>query len=160
MARNSAAFYETAVGASRLGVDVVYLNTGFAAEQVADVVTRQELRALAHDPEFADRVPDGVLRIPLTGDPAAAASVAALAAASHRLLDRLDQPSRHVILTFGTTGRPKGVPRTGGGLDSVLALMSGLPLRVRQTHLVAAPLFHAWGWLNLLLTMLLRARSW
>jgi fatty-acyl-CoA synthase len=26
---------------------------------------------------------------------------------------------------------------------------------VRETHLIAAPLFHGWGWLNLLLTMLL-----
>jgi acyl-CoA synthetase (AMP-forming)/AMP-acid ligase II len=60
-----------------------------------------------------------------------------------------------VILTSGTTGHPKAVARTGGGLESVLAILSGLPLRVRETHLIAAPLFHGWGWLNLLVTMLL-----
>jgi hypothetical protein len=57
LARNSAAFYETAVGASRLGLDVAYLNTGFVAAQVAELAESHRLEAVVHDPEFADRIP-------------------------------------------------------------------------------------------------------
>ena len=62
--------------------------------------------------------------------------------------------SRHVILTSGTTGQPKHTARTGGDASSVIALAAGLPYRARETHLIAAPIFHSWGWLNTLLTML------
>ena len=76
-------------------------------------------------------------------------------APGHRRSAGPANPGRHVILTSGTTGRPKDVARTTGGLESVVALLSGLPLRVRENHLIAAPMFHAWGWLNMILTMLL-----
>ena len=156
LARNSAALYEVAVGASRLGVDIAYLNTGFTARQIAELVDRYRLRALAYDTEFAGRVPAHVLRIPTTDEAAAgASSPPRIAAQPARLLAAPPRQSRHIILTSGTTGEPKGISRTGGGIDSILALLSGLPLRVRETHLIAAPLFHAWGWLNMMLTMLL-----
>jgi fatty-acyl-CoA synthase len=58
-----------------------------------------------------------------------------------------------VILTSGTTGRPRGVSRGSAGVDAALALVAGFPYKVRRTHLVAAPAFHAWGWMNLILTM-------
>src|SRR5437660_291201 len=63
---------------------------------------------------------------------------------------------RIVILTSGTTGAPKGASRGGpGGIDPAIAFLSRIPLRARQTTLVAAPLFHAWGFANLLLASLL-----
>jgi acyl-CoA synthetase (AMP-forming)/AMP-acid ligase II len=145
---NSAAFYATAVGASRLGADVVYLNTGFTADQIADVARRYPMRLAVSDPELAERLPRGLPVLPLAGP-------GADGRAGSPRLPVPGRASRHVILTSGTTGAAKGVPRTGGGPESVLAMLSGLPLRVRRTHLVAAPMFHAWGWLHLLLTMLL-----
>jgi fatty-acyl-CoA synthase len=52
-----------------------------------------------------------------------------------------------VILTSGTTGAPKGAsrhqPRT---LDPAAALFSRIPLRARETTVIAAPLFHSWGY--------------
>jgi acyl-CoA synthetase (AMP-forming)/AMP-acid ligase II len=153
LARNSREFYEVVVGASRVGADVTYLNTGFTAEQVADAVERRRLRALVYDVEFVDRVPEGVLTIPTSPD-TGGPSVWAMAETTWPAPGRPANLSRHVILTSGTTGAPKGVPRTGGGLDSIVALLSGLPYRVRETHLIAAPMFHAWGWLHLMLTML------
>lgn len=156
LARNSAAFYQVAVAASRLGVDLAYLNTGFTPDEVAALGERHRLRAIVYDTEFADRLPGHVLRVPTTDDPAAGTgAVAWMAAQPARPLPAPGRRSRHAILTSGTTGTPRSVPRTGGGLDSVVALLSGLPLRVRERHLIAAPLFHAWGWLHMMLTMLL-----
>jgi acyl-CoA synthetase (AMP-forming)/AMP-acid ligase II len=156
LARNSRAFYEATVGASRLGLDVTYLNTGFAADQLADIVAARSLHWLIHDPEFADRVPRSLRRIVTEGERGAGiGSVAAMAVGASSPRPRPGRTSRHIILTSGTTGTPKNVARTGGGLESVVALLSGLPLRVRGTHCIAAPMFHAWGWLNMVLTMLL-----
>jgi fatty-acyl-CoA synthase len=154
LARNSRALYETAVGASRLGLDVTYLNTGFVADQIAEVVGTRRLHGVVHDLEFADLVPRSTLRIATEGEPGAG-SIAAMVLDARGRRAKPGRASQHVILTSGTTGYPKDVARTGGGIESVLAVLSGLPLRVRETHLIAAPMFHAWGWLNMILTMLL-----
>jgi acyl-CoA synthetase (AMP-forming)/AMP-acid ligase II len=53
--------------------------------------------------------------------------------------------SRHIMLTSGTTGEPKDVPRRGGDITSAIALVSGLPNRARERWLIAAPMFHGWG---------------
>lgn len=161
LARNSRAFYQAMVGASRAGLDVTYLNTGFTPAQVADVVTARGVRAVLCDPEFTGHLPSApsdkpaeeASRLPLTlwTDEDAPPPRAPDGQGRRR--------SRHAILTSGTTGPPKGASRTGGSVGSALALLSGLPYQVRQTHLVAAPMFHAWGWVNTLLTMLLSSTT-
>jgi acyl-CoA synthetase (AMP-forming)/AMP-acid ligase II len=52
-----------------------------------------------------------------------------------------------VILTSGTTGAPKGASRhQPRSLDPAAALFSRIPLRARESTLIAAPLFHSWGY--------------
>ena len=148
LARNSESFYEVAVGASRLGLHVTYLNVGFTLDQLRAIVAERRLQAIIHDAEFGDRVPASVRAI-------ATAAISGPAADPPTPRPRPESPSQHVILTSGTTGYPKDVSRTSGGFESMVALLSGLPFRVRETHLIAAPMFHGWGWLNMLLTMLL-----
>lgn len=168
LGRNSAGFYQAMVGAARCGLDVVYLNTGFSAGQIAEVVARRRVRALVHDTEFAPRVPDGVLGIPMTGEqavsiarlaagaqPAGAQPAGVLPAGARLIAGTARRHSRHIILTSGTTGEPKGAARTDGAVTSAIALLSGLPCRSRERWLIAAPMFHGWGWLNAMLTMLL-----
>lgn len=155
LARNGVDFYCLLVGASRAGIDVGYLNTGFVPAQIADVCESEGLAAVAVSDDLADRVPPEVTHLRLTdlttgsmaSDPGLRERLRALVPATSR--------SRHVILTSGTTGRPKGAARTGGGVDSIIALVSGLGLRARQKHLMAAPMFHAWGFSQTLITMLL-----
>jgi fatty-acyl-CoA synthase len=128
LARNSAAFYEVAVGASRLGLDVIYLNTGFVADQIAAIAADRSMRGLVFDPEFADRVPASVRPIPTDGEPAAGVgTVRAMAATTPAGTWSPDRPGRHIILSSGTTGRPKDVARTGGGWESVVAVLSDFP---------------------------------
>ena len=64
------------------------------------------------------------------------------------------RPTRHVgrqvILTSGTTGRPKGASRGAvRGIDTLTPLLETVPIRARDTVVIAAPLFHAWGLSNM-----------
>ncbi len=70
-----------------------------------------------------------------------------------------------MILTSGTTGAPKGASRgQPDTLDPAAALFSKIPLRARETTMIAAPMFHSWGYahfslaLPLASTLVLRRR--
>ena len=66
------------------------------------------------------------------------------------------QAGRYVILTSGTTGTPKGAPRSAPtSLEPVVALLSAIPLKAGETTVVASPLFHAWGFAQWLISLVL-----
>ncbi|MBK5230543.1 MAG: AMP-binding protein, partial [Thermoleophilia bacterium] len=53
---------------------------------------------------------------------------------------------RTIILTSGTTGKPKGAARAEPrGIADLLAVVTMIPYRYRSRVLVSAPLFHTWG---------------
>lgn len=146
MARNHRGFVEALVGASSTGADVVLLNTGFAAPALRDVVASEGVKILLHDDEFAAAAgpcgADAVLD---------ERAISALVGAERRALSPR-RPGRLVVLTSGTTGRAKGAARGGdGALEGAAAILGRIPLRVRDTQVVDAPLFHAWGLLHILL---------
>jgi fatty-acyl-CoA synthase len=60
-----------------------------------------------------------------------------------------------VILTSGTTGAPKGAPRSEAGLSAAVSLLSRIPLRYGMRTHVAAPLFHTWGFAHYMLAALM-----
>ena len=75
------------------------------------------------------------------------------------------QTGRVVILTSGTTGTPKGAKRKQpDSLEPAAALFSKIPLKARETTVIAAPMFHSWGYghftlaLPLASTLVLRRR--
>ena len=73
----------------------------------------------------------------------------AIAHNSEAPLDPPDEPSRFVILTSGTTGTPKGAQRgSPDSLAPLAILLSKIPLRAERKTVIAAPLFHSWGFLN------------
>jgi acyl-CoA synthetase (AMP-forming)/AMP-acid ligase II len=64
------------------------------------------------------------------------------------------EKGRVVILTSGTTGTPKGASRKQPeSLDPAAALFSKIPLRARETTMIAAPMFHSWGFAHFTLGM-------
>jgi acyl-CoA synthetase (AMP-forming)/AMP-acid ligase II len=66
--------------------------------------------------------------------------------------------SRTIMLSSGTTGRPKGARRPPRpGLWPLASMTSRIPLRARQTMIVEAPLFHTWGYAALQMSWALRA---
>ena len=142
LARNHRGFVVSIVAAAKVGADVVYLNTGFAKPQLADVVDHEGIDAVLHDDEFADIVAGCGAAIALTGSELRALAVER----SYVPLRPVRRTGRQVILTSGTTGRPKGAARsTTGGVDALTPLFETVPVRARSTVVIAAPLFHAWG---------------
>ncbi|MGA2522188.1 MAG: AMP-binding protein [Acidimicrobiales bacterium] len=153
LCRNHVAFVEATFAVTSLGADVVFLNTSFAAEQTGVVVARQGLTALVHDEEFA---PHALAAAAVAGDlhvwrttrvrPESGLALDGLLPAAHHTHLPPPMSGRFVLLTSGSTGAPKGAPRSvPPTLDPLVALLTRIPLHVRDVTLVASPLFHAWG---------------
>jgi len=161
LCRNHRGFVEATVAAAKLGADVLYLNTAFAAPQIESVLKTAEPAALVHDEEFAPLlagVDVDTRVVAWHDDPPADGTVtleSLIAAGDTGDLVVPEQQSRTVILTSGTTGTPKGASRSAGSLDAAASLLSVLPLRRRWSTHIAAPLFHTWGWAHFQLSLLL-----
>jgi len=163
MCRNHRGFIEASVACSKLGAHALYLNTAFAAPQVADVVKRECPVALVYDAEFESAVsgvPDSTSRFIARSEEPASSSAPTLedliAAAPDRPLKPPVAAGRVVILTSGTTGTPKGANRESpASLGPAAALLSRIPLKARETTMIAAPLFHSWGYAHFLLSTML-----
>ena len=59
MCRNHRYFIEATMACSKLGAVALYLNTAFAAPQLAEVMERETPGALIYDQEFADLLDGG-----------------------------------------------------------------------------------------------------
>ena len=165
LARNSAAFVVAQVAISKLGADVLYVNTGFAGPQLGDVLESEKAAAVIADEEFVPLLDDLGSELPRllawTDDQKQPDSIAVLGAEDAPPLPSPGHEGRHVILTSGTTGKPKGAARpTPGVLEGLIQLVSvleAIPYKARGVTVLAAPAFHAWGLANETLGMLLQS---
>ncbi len=154
MCRNHRGFVEATLAAAKLGASALYLNTMFAGPQLVEVTHREGPKALIYDEEFAELLEgvDGNVKriIGWTDGDAGAPTIDSLIAENDDsdLKPPPDKP-RFVILTSGTTGAPKGAQRSSpDGLFALTALIDKIPFRSRETMMIAAPLFHSWGFLH------------
>jgi acyl-CoA synthetase (AMP-forming)/AMP-acid ligase II len=161
MCRDHRWFIETAVAVSKLGATALLYNTAFAGPQLAEVTEREDPAAIVYDEEFGE----------LLGD--AAGDRHRWVAwhedeGPHTTLDELsegtddsdlpapDRPGRITLLTSGSTGTPKGASRGDPDpIEPIVGVLSRIPLRAREPTFFAAPLFHAWGFLQFQLGLLL-----
>jgi acyl-CoA synthetase (AMP-forming)/AMP-acid ligase II len=160
MCRNHRGFIEATIAVSKLGADALYLNTAFAGPQLVDVLRREGPRVVIHDEEFTDllaraEVDTRVLAWVDSDDPGVDSIEALIPAYDDGEVDAPGHHARIVILTSGTTGAPKGAPRSEAGVGAAVSLLSRMPLRYGWRTHIAAPLFHTWGFAHLALSMLL-----
>jgi fatty-acyl-CoA synthase len=164
MCRNHRGFVEATVACAKLGAGALYLNTAFAGPQIADVMRREDPVALVYDEEFGDLVREGsegrkrFVAWHEPGERSRAGSDPGLegliAAETDAPLDPPAEKGRVVILTSGTTGTPKGAPRKQpDSMEPLAALFSKIPLRARETTVIAAPMFHSWGFAHFTLAL-------
>src|SRR3954454_19486810 len=172
MCRNHRGFIDATVACSKLGAHGLYLNTAFAGPQITDVVDREKPAALIYDEEFEELIHDaGVRRKRFIawhdGGEKAKDPLLEDLIAEGDTSDPIppEEKGRVVILTSGTTGTPKGANRSQPeSLDPAAALFSKIPFRARETTMIAAPMFHSWGFahftlgLGLTSTLVLRRK--
>lgn len=159
MCRNHRGFVEAIVAANRIGADVLLLNTSFAGPALAEVVAREGADTVIYDEEFTDIVEraladkTGVTRIVAWTDNPADHDVTI-----EKMIDahagqqpmRTRQKGRTVLLTSGTTGTPKGARMTSGEASALKSILDRTPWRAEETVVVVAPMFHAWGFSQLI----------
>jgi fatty-acyl-CoA synthase len=159
MCRNHRGFIEATLAAAKLGASALYLNTMFAGPQLVEVIRREGPKALVYDEEFAgllDGVEDDVTRIVAWADGEPEGPTLDSLIAENRDSDLKPPPdkARFVILTSGTTGTPKGAQRSSpDGLLAMAALIDKIPFRGRDTMMIAAPLFHSWGFFHFVFSL-------
>ncbi len=163
MCRNHRGFVEATVACSKLGAGALYLNTAFAGPQITDVLKREKPRAVIYDEEFGELVHEGAARrarFVAWSEPRASPRRGSADPLLEELIARGDgselgppaEKGRVVILTSGTTGTPKGAARPqSDSIEPVAALFSKIPLRARETTMIAAPMFHSWGFAHFLM---------
>jgi acyl-CoA synthetase (AMP-forming)/AMP-acid ligase II len=159
MARNHRGFVEAVVAASRIGADVLLLNTSFAGPALAEVVAREGVCAVIYDEEFTDIVdcaladrPDTTRIVAWTDNPSSHDITVQKLIDAHtgRQPTRTGHKGRMILLTSGTTGTPKGAKITGGDPSALKSILDRTPWKAEETTVVVAPMFHAWGFSQLI----------
>jgi fatty-acyl-CoA synthase len=161
LCRNHRYFVDATGACSKLGAHAVYLNTSFSMPQLRDVVERERVRALVIDDEFRGLVGerfDGPVVVGWTDDELGAGTTVELLVTRHERTPPPRPPvvGRTVVLTSGTTGAPKGASRGHtGAAGAAVALLDRIPYRTRESMVIAAPMFHSWGFGNFTIGLVL-----
>jgi fatty-acyl-CoA synthase len=172
LCRNHRGFLDISFAAAKLGARILYLNTDFSGPQLHDVCTRERVTLLVVDEEFEPLVDD---LEPLHGmvvawhdrrrdrdrnpgvDTDTNADTLEHLIRTGRGLPPAPPPVRHskvVLLTSGTTGTPKGAPRSASrSIAPVGAMLSKVPYRTGEATYLAPPMFHGVGYSQMLLSL-------
>ena len=150
LVRNHRGFLEAVFAAAKCGARIVLLNTSFAGPQIREVASREGTDLLVYDDEYAE-VLEGV-------EPTHGRWRAWADSPGDDTLDSLieqgdgsgpprpGESARITILTSGTTGTPKGAPRSEPkSLGLIGGLLSKVPFKAGEVTELCAPMFHALG---------------
>jgi acyl-CoA synthetase (AMP-forming)/AMP-acid ligase II len=148
LCRNGRGFVAAVFAAAMVGADVVLLNTDFRTEALAAAIGTHEITTVVCDEEFTETA-------------RAAADVTVIRPANDEPHQNVSRPEvasggRIVLLTSGTTGKPKGVPREpkiGSALGIGATILDRTGLRVGSRIALAVPMFHGLGFGVLVLTI-------
>jgi acyl-CoA synthetase (AMP-forming)/AMP-acid ligase II len=160
MCRDHRWFVETTVALSKLGATALLYNTAFAGPQLEEVTEREGPAALVYDEEFAESVEgakgDRKLWMAWQDESDGDSVESLIEQGDDSDPDAPDSPGRITLLTSGSTGTPKGATRSQpNAIEAVVGVLSRIPLHAREPMVFGAPLFHAWGFLQFNLGLLL-----
>ncbi len=176
LVRNHRGFLDAVFAAAKCGARILLLNTSFAGPQIREVAGREGTDLLVYDSEYGELLegiepPRGRWRA-WVDDPQADPGTSSQrgdsgAQVTGSLADLIARGSTNgppkpacgpkiVILTSGTTGTPKGAPRSEPRSLSVIGgLLDKVPFRAREVTELCVPMFHALGFAHLVLGLAL-----
>jgi fatty-acyl-CoA synthase len=150
LARNHRGFLETVFAAAKCGARIILLNTSFAGPQIREVATREGTDLLVHDEEYGELLDD--IDPPhgswyaWTDEPREDSLDALIKDGDPSAPPKPSTQARITILTSGTTGTPKGAPRSEPkSLGLLGGLLSKVPFKAREVTELCVPMFHALG---------------
>jgi acyl-CoA synthetase (AMP-forming)/AMP-acid ligase II len=164
MCRNHRGFLEALIAAYRVGADVLLLNTAFAGPALAEVVRRENVDTVVYDEEFTATVDRALAeqhtaaRIVAWADNPADHDVTVdklIRASAGKRPARGERASKLILLTSGTTGTPKGAKASSGGPGVLASILARTPWRAEECTVVMAPMFHAWGFGQLMMAAMM-----
>jgi acyl-CoA synthetase (AMP-forming)/AMP-acid ligase II len=159
MCRNHRGFVESLVAGNRIGSDILLLNTSFAGPALADVVNREGVETVIYDEEFTPTVdraladkPDATRILGWTDGQHELTVEKLITDHAGQQPERTGRKGRMILLTSGTTGTPKGANQSGGnaGIGTLKAILDRTPWRAEEPIVIVAPMFHAWGFSQLI----------
>jgi fatty-acyl-CoA synthase len=160
LARNHRFFIDSVFAAAKCGARIILLNTDFAAPQIREVACREGTDLLVHDDEYANMLegidpPRGRFRA-WTDAPGDDTVESLIGLGDPSAPPKSDTKPKIIILTSGTTGSPKGAPRSEPrSLAPIGGLLSKVPFRAREVTECCAPIFHALGFTSMILSVAL-----
>jgi acyl-CoA synthetase (AMP-forming)/AMP-acid ligase II len=149
MCRNGRDFPAAVFAAALVGADVVLVSTEFRADALAGALDAHQITTMFCDNEFAEKIRDASASVRVI-DPATVPTQPG------KRRPKVVASGRLILLTSGTTGVPKGVPRSprmSSGLGVGMTILQRTGLRVGSRIAVAVPMFHGLGLGMLMLTM-------
>ncbi len=154
LARNHRGFLEAVFAAAKCGARIVLLNTSFAGPQIREVAQREGTDLLVYDDEYSevlagiDDPPRGRFRA-WADEPGDNTLDALIDGADRSAPPKPAEWPRITILTSGTTGTPKGAPRSEPrSLSLIGGLLSKVPFRAGEVTEMCVPMFHALGFMQ------------
>jgi fatty-acyl-CoA synthase len=154
LARNHRGFLEAVFGAAKCGARIVLLNTSFAGPQIREVAEREGTDLLVYDDEYSDILrgiddpPRGRFRA-WADEPGDDTLDALIEDGDRGGPPKPEESPRITILTSGTTGTPKGAPRSEPrSLSLIGGLLSKVPFRAHEVTELCVPMFHALGFMQ------------
>jgi fatty-acyl-CoA synthase len=154
LARNHRGFLDALFAAAKCGARIILLNTSFAGPQIREVAGREGTDLLVYDDEYAevlegiDDPPHGRWRAWVDDDETDDEDTLDALILAHKTSPppKPKTGPKIVILTSGTTGTPKGAPRSEPkSLSMIGGLLGKVPFRAHETTELCAPMFHALG---------------
>jgi fatty-acyl-CoA synthase len=156
LVRNHRGFLEAVFAAAKCGGRIILLNTSFAGPQIREVAQREGTDLLVFDDEYEGllgdvELPRGRWRAwteegSKSSDPTLDE---AIDGADTKAPPKPGTPPRITILTSGTTGTPKGAPRSEPrSLALIGGLLSKVPFKAREVTELCVPMFHALGFMQ------------